>query len=217
MDRPRYIHGTPRPRNVRLARGTVRASVRRPLAGEGRPTARAVFLDRDGTLIEDVDYCSDPGRVRLIDGASESLRRLRGAGFLLIIITNQSGIGRGYFTVRDFEAVQGEVMRQLGGDLITRTYYSPDPPGQESSRRKPSPLMVFEAMRDYHIDPTRSWFIGDKDIDMECGRRAGVRGVLVRTGHGASSGGHSANHHAESIRDAVDYILSHEPPAVSPR
>ena len=101
----------------------------------------AVFVDRDGTIMKDCDYCSDPKDVRIFPGVPEALRRLKARGFKLIVITNQSGIGRGLMTVEQYHAVDAEVLRQLD-DLIGATYFSPDLPGQVSSSRKPAPGMI---------------------------------------------------------------------------
>lgn len=174
----------------------------------------AIFLDRDGTLMAEVDYCSDPKHVAIFSDVRESLARLRAAGFRLIIVTNQSGIGRGYFAVSDYEKVQAELLRQIGADLIAATYFCPDAPDVESARRKPSPAMVLEAANDHHLDLARSFFIGDKRIDVECGHRAGTRGIFVKTGHGA----HLANDElrdadfvAENFSAATDWILAQPP------
>src|ERR1041385_3566017 len=144
----------------------------------------AVFLDRDGTIMREVNYCSDPKAVELFAGALEALRRLKNSGYKFLVITNQSVIGRGYFTEKQYRAVEAELSRQLGEDLLTGTYFCPDKPDSGSRRRKPSPEMVLEAARDHHLDLARSFFIGDKAIDVECGRNAGVRTILVRTGYG---------------------------------
>src|SRR5579864_8225881 len=94
--------------------------------------SRAVFVDRDGTIMHDADYCSDPEQVQLFDGASAALRRLKNAGYKIIVITNQSGIGRGFFTEEQYRAVETEVSRQLGNGLIDATYFCPDRPGASS-------------------------------------------------------------------------------------
>src|SRR5919109_170308 len=88
----------------------------------------AVFVDRDGTIMEDADYCSDPQQVKVFPGVAEALRRLKSKGFTLIIITNQSGIGRGFFSIEQYRAVEAEVLRQLGDGLIDATYFCPDAP-----------------------------------------------------------------------------------------
>src|SRR6266571_6433960 len=104
----------------------------------------AVFVDRDGTIMEDCVYCSDPKDVRIFPGVPEALRRLKSSGFKLIIITNQSGIGRGLFTLDQYRAVESEVLRQLGDGLVDATYYCPDAPEQHSKCRKPTPGMVVQ-------------------------------------------------------------------------
>ena len=168
----------------------------------------AIFLDRDGTLMQEVHYCKDPALVALIPGAQAALRRLKAAGFRLVLVTNQSGIGRGMMTVADFEAVQARLLELLGPGLIDATYMCPDGPAGESIRRKPSPAMVLEAVRDLSLDVGRSWFIGDKAIDVECGRNAGARAILVRTGHGAEEDGAKAHFVAKDIASAAGFILS---------
>ncbi len=145
---------------------------------------RAVFLDRDGTLMEEVYYCGDPALVRVFPGVPEALARLKSAGFRTFIVTNQSGIARGLFTENQYHAVQAELLRQLGQGAIDASYFCPDPPDAPSTRRKPEPGMVFEAASEYGIDLARSFFIGDKAADIECGRRAGTRTILVLTGYG---------------------------------
>src|SRR3954452_10086570 len=97
----------------------------------------AVFLDRDGTIMRDVNYCGDPAQVEIFPGAPEALRRLKAAGFKIIIITNQSGIARGYFSESDYRAVENEVARQIGLELIDGTYFCRDLPDSGSKRRKP--------------------------------------------------------------------------------
>jgi D-glycero-D-manno-heptose 1,7-bisphosphate phosphatase len=142
----------------------------------------AAFIDRDGTIMEDADYCSDPKQVQIFPGIPEALRRLKSNGFKLIIITNQSGIGRGFFTIEQYRAVEAEVLRQLGDGLIDASYFCPDVPGQHSDCRKPAPGMILQASREHQIDLSSSFFIGDKEIDAECGRNAGVRTIRVQTG-----------------------------------
>lgn len=168
----------------------------------------AVFLDRDGTLMEEVDYCSDPEKVCLIEGTSDALGRLKKAGFLNVIVTNQSGIGRGYFTEEQYCAVHQELLRQIGPGLIDAAYHCPDTPELASQRRKPAPGMLLEAARELHIDLSRSFVIGDKTSDVECGRNAGVRTVLVQTGYGKDQAGCSPDALVRDINAAVEFILS---------
>ncbi len=171
----------------------------------------AVFFDRDGTLIHEANYCSDPAQVRAVAGAPEALRRLADAGFALVIITNQSGIGRGYFTHDDFRRVQEEVLRQLRPAEIAGTYYDDSHPATPSGRRKPSPRMVEEAARDHGLDLARSWMVGDKTSDIECGKNASLRTVLVETGYGKEHSSCGADAVVPDIVSAVDWILRESP------
>jgi len=145
---------------------------------------RAVFLDRDGTLMEEVSYCGDPARVQVYPGVPDALRSLKKAGFLLFIVTNQSGIGRGIITEGQYRSVQAELLRGLGDGLIDGSYFCADSPDAASARRKPEPGMVLEAASEYAINLPRSFLIGDKSSDVECGRRAGARTIQVMTGYG---------------------------------
>src|SRR5881397_3541999 len=167
----------------------------------------AVFVDRDGTIMEDCGYCSDPRDVEIFPGVPEALRRLKSNGFKLIIITNQSGIGRGLFTVEQYRAVEAEVLRQLGAGLIDATYFCPDVPGQHSSCRKPAPGMIVEATQEHQIDLSRSFLIGDKEIDVECGHNAGVRAIRVKTGLQRDTTGSMADWQADHLPAAVEIIL----------
>jgi D-glycero-D-manno-heptose 1,7-bisphosphate phosphatase len=167
----------------------------------------AVFIDRDDTVMEDCGYCSDPKDVRIFPGVPEALRRLKSNGFKLIIITNQSGIGRGLFTLDQYRAVESEVLRQLGNGLIDATYFCPDVPGQHSTRRKPAPGMIIEATREHQIDLSRSFLIGDKEIDVECAHNAGVRGIRVQTGLQRDMTGSMADWRADDLPAAVEIIL----------
>ncbi len=172
------------------------------------PLSPAVFIDRDGTIMQDADYCSDPREVKIFPRVAEALRRLKSKGFKLIIITNQSGIGRGFFTVEQYRAVEAEVLRQLGDGLIDATYFCPDVPGQHSSCRKPAPGMIVEATREHQIDLARSFLIGDKEIDAECGRNVGMRTIRVRTGFDRETAGSVADWVAEDLPAAAKIILN---------
>ena len=147
-------------------------------------STRAVFFDRDGTLMEEAHYCADPARVKVYPGVTEALRELKVAGFRTFLITNQSGIGRGLITEAQYRAVEAEVLRQIGDGLLDACYFCPDAPDVPSTRRKPAPGMLLEAAADFDIDLAGSYMIGDKSADIECGRRAGTRTILVRTGYG---------------------------------
>jgi len=176
------------------------------ISNEGK--SPAVFIDRDGTIMHDADYCSDPKQVQVFQGAPEALRQLRDKNYKRIIITNQSGIGRGFFTIGQYRAVEAEVLRQVGDDLIDATYFCPDVPGVPSKCRKPAPGMILQAAREHDVDLPRSFFIGDKEIDVECGRNAGVRTIRVRTGFDKMTDGSCADWVAEDLFAAARIILS---------
>jgi D-glycero-D-manno-heptose 1,7-bisphosphate phosphatase len=147
----------------------------------GRP---AVFFDRDGTLMEDANYCGDPAKVVVYPGVSKTLSDLKRAGYLNIIVSNQSGIARGLISEAQYHSVQNELLRQIGADLIDESYFCADAPGTPSLRRKPAPGMLLEASAKFGIDLEASYMVGDKASDIECGRRAGAGVILVRTGYG---------------------------------
>lgn len=167
----------------------------------------AVFLDRDGTLMDDPGYVGDPALVRLLPGVAAALARLRARGFKTVIVTNQSGIGRGYFTEADFTRVNDRLLELLGADAIDATYFCADHPDTATARRKPEPGMLLEAARDLALDLASSWMIGDRAGDIEAGRRAGVRSILVLTGEGARADASGAAFVANDLVAAVDFIL----------
>jgi D-glycero-D-manno-heptose 1,7-bisphosphate phosphatase len=170
----------------------------------------AVFFDRDGTLMEEVGYCGDPALVRVFPGARDAVAQLRAAGFRIVIVTNQSGIGRGYFTEADFHAVQEEFLRQLG-EPVDGVYFCADAPDVSPSKRKPSPDMLLDAARELDLDLSRSFMVGDREGDIQAGNRAGCRSILVLTGYGAADPKHAeygAAHVAPDLADAVRYVQS---------
>ena len=153
-----------------------------------RTMNRAIFLDRDGTLIAEKNYLHRPEHVEIFPGAGAALKKLSDAGFKLFVVTNQSGIGRGYFTLADAERVNEHVNRELAraGVHFEKTYIAPEAPDQPSRVRKPSPQFLFDARDEFSLDLAQSFFVGDKLIDLECGWNAGVKkSILVRTGYGA--------------------------------
>jgi D-glycero-D-manno-heptose 1,7-bisphosphate phosphatase len=175
---------------------------------EPQALSPAVFFDRDGTLMEEAHYCHQAKDVHAIPGAATALQKLKAAGFKLVVLTNQSGIGRGYFTEAEFHVVEAELQRQLGG-VLDRTYFCPAAPEANDPRRKPSPAMAYEAAEDLGIDLSRSWMIGDRRIDLECGRRAGMRSILVMTGYGAAeSQSASGEIVVKDVCEAAEYILT---------
>ena len=148
----------------------------------------AVFLDRDGTLIAEKNYLSQVEDVAVYPGAVAALKRLQDAGFQLFIVSNQSGVGRGYFTLADVEQVNRHIcdIFTAGGVHFQKIYVAPEAPDQPSRGRKPSPQFLFDARDEFHPNLSHSYVIGDKLIDLECGWNAGVKkSILVRTGYGA--------------------------------
>ena len=169
-------------------------------------SAPAVFFDRDGTLMEEVHYCGDPTQVRVYAGVPEALRKLKAAGFRTFIVSNQSGIGRGLITEAQYRAVEAGLLAQIGEGLIDASYFCPDAPGVPSTRRKPEPGMLLEAAAAFAIDLERSYMIGDKADDVECGRRAGVKTIQVLTGYGAGQDC-APDYRARDVVEAIGMVL----------
>jgi D-glycero-D-manno-heptose 1,7-bisphosphate phosphatase len=145
----------------------------------------AVFLDRDGTLIEEVNYLHRVEDLRLFPATATALSSLKDAGYLVIIVTNQSGIGREVYGERDMHNVHEAMQKQLDG-AIDAFYFCPHLPCDGCRCRKPAVGMIEAAMADFEIDLERSWMIGDKRIDVETGFAAKIKTALVLTGYGAS-------------------------------
>lgn len=141
---------------------------------------QAVFLDRDGVLNEELgDYVWTPERFLIPSGVPESLRRLKAAGYHLIVVTNQAGIAKGLYTRADVVACHN-ILQQACGHVIDALYFSENHPSvSESIFRKPNSGMLEKAIARFAIDPARSWIVGDRARDMEAGARIGVRGILV--------------------------------------
>ncbi len=153
---------------------------------------RAIFLDKDGTLIDDVPFNVDPARIRLAAGAAEGLPRLQAAGFRLIVISNQSGVAHGFFGEDALEAVQDRLRELLAeiGVVLDGFFYCPHHPegvvpqyAVACECRKPRPGRIVSAARECGIALGESWFIGDILDDVEAGRRAGCRTVLIDNGN----------------------------------
>ena len=166
----------------------------------------AVFCDRDGTLMEEVHYCGDPAQVRVYAGVSDGLRRLKDAEFRVFIVTNQSGIGRGIITEAQYRAVQAELLARIGAGLVDASYFCPDAPGTPSARRKPEPGMLLEAAAEFELDLARSYMVGDKSDDVECGKRAGVTTIQVLTGYGAEQPC-APDYRASNVVQAIEIVL----------
>jgi D-glycero-D-manno-heptose 1,7-bisphosphate phosphatase len=162
----------------------------------------AVFIDRDGTLIVEKHYLHKVEEVSIFPGAAAGLKKLQDAGFKLFIVSNQAGVGRGYFTMTEVDTVNRFIQDELAreGVRFEKVYVAPEAPGQPSRGRKPSPQFLFDARDEFGIDLPRSYMIGDKDIDLECGWNAGVKkSILVRTGYGRGI----EKEQPEKMREAV--------------
>ncbi len=152
---------------------------------------RAVFLDKDGTLVANVPYNVEPGRIRLVSGARAAARAFAGAGFELVVVSNQSGVARGLFDERALAGVEARIRQLLAdaGVVVAGFYWCPHHPDGSVARyaircgcRKPAPGLLRRAARDLGISLQESWMIGDILDDVEAGRRAGCRTVLVNNG-----------------------------------
>jgi D-glycero-D-manno-heptose 1,7-bisphosphate phosphatase len=180
---------------------------------------RAVFLDRDGTLIAEKNYLHRPEEVEIFPGAGAALKRLADAGFKLFIVTNQSGIGRGFFTLDDAVRVNEHLCCELARDGVRfeKIYIAPEAPGQPSRGRKPSPQFLFDARDEFGLDLPASFMAGDKLIDLESGWNAGVKkSILVRTGYGAETEREAPGQISRAVvvndlNGMTDWILKSEP------
>ncbi|MBL0209683.1 MAG: HAD family hydrolase [Holophagaceae bacterium] len=179
----------------------------------GKP---AIFLDRDGTLNEEVDYLHRPEELVLIPGAAKAVAKLNALGIPVAVVTNQSGIGRGYFGFHDFDQVTARMAELLAGEgaHLDAVYVAPhhekgqgDYAHPDHPERKPNAGMLTRAALEHGLDLSRSWMIGDKESDLEAGRRAGCRVALVRTGYGKSVEARLADLVAADLPEAVDRIL----------
>lgn len=175
-------------------------------------SAPALFLDRDGTLIEHVPYLHEPEKVRPLPGVFEALKLAKSAGFRLVVTTNQPGIGLGYFTKEDFFRCNSALLRfaHKAGVGIDKVYFSPATDAEESNFRKPAVGMIERAKSELNIDVPKSFVIGDMTLDIEMGRRAGCRSVLVQTGVSGSDGRFSAtpDFTAKDLAEAVNWIIA---------
>jgi len=159
-----------------------------------------ILLDRDGTVIYDKHYLHDPDGVELLPGAIEGLKRLMEMGFGLAILTNQSGVGRGYYdeaSVHACNARMAEILRPHGV-VFDGVYHCPHTPEEGCRCRKPEPGLMEQAAEDLGFDPGEAFMIGDKEADMGVGRNTGAMTILVRTGKGVE--------HEERCREIADYV-----------
>jgi D-glycero-D-manno-heptose 1,7-bisphosphate phosphatase len=181
------------------------------------PGIPAVFLDRDGTLNEEVGYLCRPEDVVLVPGVAQALARLNALGIPVLVVTNQAGIGRGKYGWAEFQAVMDRIGALLaeGGAHMDGVYAAPHHPKglgayghPDHPDRKPNPGMLLRAAQEHGVDLSRSWMIGDKLLDLEAGRNAGCRVALVRTGYGSQVDAGRADLVAADLPSAVARILA---------
>lgn len=176
---------------------------------------RAVFLDRDDTLIRDTGYLSDPDAIELLPGAADGLRALNRAGLPVIVVTNQSGIARGLLTEQTLHVIHARLLKMLKGEgtRIDAVYYCPHHRDGAVAEyrmactcRKPAPGMLLQAARDFSLDLARCYLVGDKADDMEAIHRVGGTGILIRTAKEVIVDP-PPRHIARDLKDAADWIL----------
>ncbi|MFL5384225.1 MAG: D-glycero-alpha-D-manno-heptose-1,7-bisphosphate 7-phosphatase [Longimicrobiaceae bacterium] len=177
----------------------------------------AVFLDRDGTLIHDRHYLSDPAGVELLPGAAEAVARLNRAGLFVVLVTNQSGIGRGLYGEDEYRAVHARLVELLAaeGARLDADYHctlAPDAP-DPGAMRKPGAGMFLRAAREHGLDPAAAWYVGDRARDVAPAEALGGRGILVRGAQTEPDAARSPGVAAvvDSLAEAVDLILSNRP------
>ncbi|MBN2357775.1 HAD-IIIA family hydrolase [candidate division KSB1 bacterium] len=171
---------------------------------------RAIFLDRDDTLIKDVPYSGDITLVELLPNVREALEMLKNHGFCLFMVSNQSGVGRGLITAEQVHAVNQEILRQLGKNYFKDIYLCFSVPGQDDEGcRKPNPGMIWRARDEHDLDLAASFLIGDKPSDIFCAQNAGCRSVLLLTGtHGENldDAKKAADFFADDLLQAAEWI-----------
>ena len=166
---------------------------------------KAVFLDRDGTLIKDGPYLSNPDDIKLLPYVSDGIRLLNQHGFLVVIVTNQSGVARGYFTVDMVNCIHHRLLSLLkqNGAMVHGVYFCPHHPDDLCDCRKPNVLLFQQAVHDFSISTRESFMVGDSWCDVDAGKRMGLRTVLVHH----DGDGYDADYHARDFADAIWFIL----------
>lgn len=169
-------------------------------------SSAAIFLDRDGTIIVEKNYLCDPDQVVLLEGAVAGLRAMSTHGLPFVVVSNQSGVGRGYFSAEQARAVERRLQELLAreGLAIAGWYHCPHAPETKCSCRKPLPGMIDAAVRDLGLDPVRSFVIGDKRCDIDLAAAVGATGILVTTGHGRSDADYAHALPAPVCRDLFE-------------
>lgn len=183
---------------------------------------KAVFLDRDGTIVEDVGYMNSPKQIQFIPGAIEAIKKLNEAGYKVVVITNQAGVAKGFITEDMLQTIDKTLQKFIlsGGAYLDGLYYCPHHPEhglypykQDCQCRKPKPGLFKKAEQDLNVDLARSWMIGDKATDMEAGKRAGTKTIFVTTGKGKNEIDRlkqKPDHITENLSLAVAWLLSNK-------
>ncbi len=173
-------------------------------------SGRALFLDRDGTLILDKHYLADPAGVELVPGVSDALRRARELGYALFLFTNQSGIARGYFTLDDVLRcnVRMEELLGLPGPLFTDVCISVEGPNDPLVYRKPSPRFILESIARHGLDPRHCWMIGDRESDVDAGINAQINAAAVCTGKHDAAGWAAARPGVPAFPSFVEFVAT---------
>ncbi len=183
---------------------------------------RAVFLDRDGVINEEVEYLSSPDRLKLIPGAAQAIQLLNEMGIPTIVVTNQAGVARGYFPEAQVQVIHRALSDLLAAysAVVDRYYYCPHHPSEgkgayrvECNCRKPKPGMLLQASEDFDLDLTRCYVVGDNVLDIEAGQQVGAQSILVLTGYGEAlwrswSAPLMPDHVALDLNDAVKWIVT---------
>ena len=178
-----------------------------------RTKNRAVFIDRDGTIARDVPYCSRPEDFELLPDVVEGVKLLNERNFKVVVVTNQSGVARGYFTEETLAKIHDKMRAELAryGARVDAIYYCPHHPDDNCECRKPKPKMLLHAASDLDIDLKQSFIIGDSDMDVEAGNRAGCRSIRIAE---ASTEGELekrmlyTDYVAPNVNDATQWIIS---------
>ena len=178
---------------------------------------RAVFLDRDGTINVEVNYLRDVAGFSMLPCVPAAIKRLKDQGWLIVVVTNQSGIARGYYTADDVAAIHARMQAELSEAQaqVDAIYFCPHQPEDNCLCRKPLPGLFQQAAREMSINLSESILVGDKLTDLLPARQLGCRSILVLTGHGADQvrmihpGDYMPDHVASVLQQAVDWILAH--------
>lgn len=166
---------------------------------------KAIFLDRDGVINEDKGYIGKVQDFIFFPEIFTSLKKLQSNGYLLIVVTNQAGIAKGYFSEKEYHKLDEYMIKELekSGIIIKKTYYCPHSPEENCECRKPKPGLIYQAQRDYDIDLTSSWVIGDKLSDILAGKRAGCKTILIDSEYVKGLDMKKFN----NLNEACEYIL----------